>query len=128
MTDARLRYLEQAVSPPRVRLARNGRPKPPDPYEPGERLPLTRWLELRLLSMELLFRLVLDAEREQAAELDIVSLEDAIEAPLTEMEGWARAQVEPDLERRETMAMILIARAVLMESHTWPLVELEEME
>lgn len=128
MTDARLRYLEAAVSPPRVRLARNGRPKPPDPYEPGDRLPLTRWLELRLLSMELLFRLVLDAEREQAEELDIVSLEDAIEAPLTEMEGWARVQVEPDLERRETMAMILIARAVLMETHTWPLVEMEEIE
>ena len=126
MTDARLRYLEQAVSPPRVRLARNGRPKPPDPYEPGDRLPLTKWLEIRMLSIELLFRLVLDAERNQADELDILCLEDAIEAPLSEMEAWARAQVEPSLERRETMAMILIARAVLMETHTWPLVELEE--
>lgn len=128
MTDARLRYLEQAVNPPRVRLARNGRPKPPDPYEPGDRLPLTKWLEIRLLSMELLLRLVLDAERAQADELDIISLEEAIETPLSEMEAWARAQVEPDVQRRETMAMILIARAVLMESHTWPLVELEQME
>lgn len=112
--------------PPRVRLSRNGRPKPPEPYEPGDRLPLTKWLEIRLLSVELLLRLMLDAEREQADQLDVVALEDAIEAPLTEMEAWARAQVEPSIERRETMAMILIARAILMETHTWPLVELEE--
>ena len=124
--EARLRYLEVAVTPPKVRLSRNGRPKPPEPYEPGDRLPLTKWLEIRLLSVELLLRLMLDAEREQADQLDVVALEDAIETPLTEMEAWSRMQVEPNIERRETMAMVLIARAILMETHTWPLVELEE--
>ena len=126
MTDARLRNLEAAVNPPKLRLAKGGRPKPPDPYEPGERLPLTRWLEVRMLGMELLVRLLLEADEGRSYDLDVESLEDLVQYPLRQLEGWVRAQVEPDISRRETMAMILLARTLLDEDHTWPLVELEE--
>ena len=126
MTDARLRNLEAAVNPPKIRLAKGGRPKPPDPYEPGERLPLTRWLEVRVLAMELLVRLLLEADESRSYDLDVESLEDLVQYPLRQLEGWVRQQVEPDISRRETMAMILLARTILDEDHVWPLVELEE--
>ena len=125
MTDARLRYLEMAVSPPRVRLARSGRPRPPEPYEPGDRQPLTRWLEVRVLAIELLLRLLLDADSSRADELDVHPLEDAMNATLWELDSWSQAQVEPDVSRRETMAVILLARVILMETPTWPLEEME---
>ena len=126
MTDARLRNLEAAVNPPKIRLAKGGRPRAPDPYEPGERLPLTRWLEVRVLAMELLVRLLLEADESRSYDLDVESLEDLVQYPLRQLEGWVRAQVEPDISRRETMAMILLARTILDEDHTWPLAELEE--
>ena len=126
MTDARLRNLDAAVNPPKIRLAKGGRPRPPDPYEPGERLPLTRWLEVRVLAMELLVRLLLEADESRSYDLDVESLEDLVQYPLRQLEGWVRRQVEPDISRRETMAMILLARTILDEDHIWPLVELEE--
>lgn len=128
MTDARLLNLEAAVRPPRVRLARSGRPMQPLPYEPGDRKPLPQWLEVRQLGLELLLRLILDADQQRADELDVISLEDAIERPLVELEKWALRQLEPDIGRRETAAMILLARVILGESHTWPLLEIEELE
>ena len=115
MTDARLRNLEAAVNPPKIRLAKGGRPRPPDPYEPGERLPLTRWLEVRVLAMELLVRLLLEADESRSYDLDVESLEDLVQYPLRQLEGWVRRQVEPDISRRETMAMILLARTILDE-------------
>ena len=126
MTDARLRNLEVAVNPPKVRLAKSGRPLPPVPYEPGERIPMTRWLEARMLAMELLVRLLLEADESRSYDLDVESLEDLVQYPLRQLEGWARRQVEPDISRRETMAMILLARVILDEDHAWPLAEMEE--
>lgn len=128
MTDARLRYLEMSVSPPRIRLARSGRPKPPDPYEPGDRQPLTRWLEVRVMAIELVLRMMFDADEDRAEEIDVEPLEHRMELTLSQLEKWCAQQIEPDERRRETIAMIRLARAVMSEAHTWPLVELEDME
>jgi hypothetical protein len=128
LTDARLEHLEAAVKPGRIRRTRDGRELKPLPSEPGDRVPLPRWLEIRQMSLELLLRLILDADRDRADELDVDGLEDGIETDLGKLERWSRLQIEPDIGRRETMAMILLARVILTEGHTWPLIELEEME
>ena len=80
-----------------------------------------------MLAMELLVRLLLDADESRSCDLDVESLEDLIQYPMRQLEGWVRRQVEPDISRRETMAMILLARAILDEDHIWPLVEMEEL-
>jgi len=127
LTDARLKYLEAAVQPSRVRRRKDGRPLPPLAYEPGDRLPLTRWLEIRLMSLELLFQLLLSADRHRADDLDVDPIECLIELDLDRMDTWSEQQIEPDLPRRETIAMIFLARIILMEAHTWPLMEMEEL-
>lgn len=128
LTDARLRALEEAVKPAPVRRGVSGRPLVPLPYEPGDRVPLTKWLEVRLMALELLLRLLLDVDRDRADDLDVDGLEEGIDKQLSSMERWVRLQIEPDIGRRETMAMILLARVILTEAHTWPLADLEEME
>jgi len=127
LTDARLKALEAAVEPARIRRKKDGRPLAPWPYEPGERKPLTKWLELRLLSLEMLFQLMLAADRHRADDLDVDPIECLIELDLDRMDTWAEQQLEPDLSRRETIAMIFLAKIILMEAHTWPLMEMEEL-
>lgn len=127
LTDARLKALEAAVQPARIRRRKDGRPLPPPAYEPGERRPLTKWLELRVLSLELLFQLLLAADRHRADDLDVDPIECLIELDLSRMDTWAEQQLEPDLDRRETIAMIFLAKIILMEAHTWPLMEMEEL-
>lgn len=127
LTDARLKALEAAVQPARIRRRKDGRPLPPLAYEPGERRPLTKWLELRVLSLELLFQLLLSADRHRADDLDVDPIECLIELDLSRMDTWAEQQLEPDIDRRETIAMIFLAKIILMEAHTWPLMEMEEL-
>lgn len=126
LTDARLRTLEAAISPRRIRRDRKGRPLPGAPYEPGDRRPLTKWLELRVLAIEMLLRLLLDADLNRSWEMDVDGLEPLIDVDLAKLDAWGRRQVEPDFQRRETIATILQARVILMEAHTWPLIEIEE--
>lgn len=128
LTDARLSELEAAVRPRRVRRNAKGRAIRPLPYEPGDRKPLTKWMEVRILAIEMLLRLWLDADAGRAEDLDVDPYEVLIESELDRLEAWAAAQLEPDLGRRETMAMIVQARVILMETHTWPLIEIEEQE
>ena len=128
LTDARLMELESAVQVRRVRRNAKGKPVRPLPYEPGDRKPLTRWMELRILAIEMLLRISLDADVGRAEDLDLDPMEVLIDAQLDKLEAWSRLQIEPDLGRRETMAMIEQARIILMEMHTWPLVEMEEAE
>lgn len=126
LTEARLKTLEAAVQTRPIRRRRDGRPLPAIRYEPGDRKPLTQWLEMRVQAIELLLRLMLDADQTRADELDLENLEEMIEAQLDRMEIWSRVQLEPDSERRQTMAMIFQAQIILLESYTWPLAELEE--
>lgn len=126
LTDARLQNLERAVQPARIRRGRKGKPLPPLPYEPGDRLPLTKWLELRQLATEMLLQLLLAADRLRADELDVPPIEDEVEIDLGRMDEFLSRKLEPDIVERETIAMILQARIILMESHTWPLMALEE--
>lgn len=122
LTDARLRYLEAAVKPQRIRRGVKGQPLPPLAYEPGDRFPLTRWLSVRLDAMELLLRLLLDADEERADEdLSCASLEELMTPTLAELEAWTDEQIEPDLHHRETMAAILFARVIMTENPAWPL-------
>lgn len=126
LTDARLKGLEAAVMPRRVRRKVDGKPLPPLPYEPGDRKPLTRWMELRILAIEMILRIWLDADEARAEEIDCESYERLIDNELDRLDTWSRLQVEPSLGNREAMAMIEQARVILMETHTWPLLELEE--
>lgn len=126
LTDARLKTLEAAVMPRRVRRKMDGKPLPALSYEPGDRRPLTKWLELRILALEMILRLWLDADVARADEVDCETYETLISGELDLMEVWSRSQVEPDFGRREAMAMIQQARAILTETHTWPLIEIEE--
>lgn len=126
LTDARLSTLETAVQPRRVRRRMDGKPHPALPYEPGDRKPLTRWMELRILAIEMLLRLLLDTDASRADDLDVDPYEVLIDAELEKMDAWSREQFEPDMGRREAMAMIQQARVILMETHTWPLIEIEE--
>lgn len=126
LTDARLLELEAAVQSRRVRRNAQGKPIRPLPYEPGDRKPLTKWMELRILAIEMLLRIWLDADAGRAEDLDVDPPEVLIDAELDRLENWSRSQLEPDLGRRETMAMIEQARVILMETHTWPLIEMEE--
>lgn len=105
----------------------NGKPMPAIPYEPGDRKPLTKWLELRVLAIEMLIQLILAADRMRADDLDVDPLSDGVDVEIERLELWAGRQIEPDVARRETIAMILQARVILMETHTWPLVEMEEL-
>ena len=41
------------------------------------------------------------------------------------MADWLRDKIEPDLVHREAAAMVMQAQIVLMESHTWPLMEMK---
>lgn len=75
-----------------------------------------------------MLRLLLDADARRADDLDVDPLEEMIEPELNELQRWSAMQMEPDIGRRETMAMILGARVILMEMHTWPLMELEDQE
>ena len=126
LTDARLKTLESAVMPRRVRRKMDGKPLTAMPYEPGDRKPLTKWLELRLLAIEMILRIWLDADEMRAEDLDVESYERLIDNELDRLDAWSRMQAEPNFGRRETMAMIQQARVILMETHTWPLLELEE--
>lgn len=128
LTDARLKMLEVAVNPPRIRRSRSGVPMHPVPYEPGDRQPLTKYLAVRLFAVELLLRLMLDADerRAEVEEWEHGGLEDLIEPELARLEMWSQLEIEPDIERRETQAMIQLVRVILTEAHTWPLIELEE--
>lgn len=128
LTEARLKTLEAAVQPRRVRRRRDGKPLPALPYEPGDRKPLTNWLEIRLLAHEMLLRILLDVDRDRSDEEGICVLEDLMDEQLDTLDDWSGRQLEPDLSRRETMAVILHARLILMEMPTWPLIEIEEME
>lgn len=128
LTDARLKTLESAVMPRRVRRKMDGKPLPGAAYEPGDRRPLTKWLELRVLAIELLLRIWLDADAGRAEDLDVDPYEVLIDAELDKLERWSRMQTEPDFGRREAMAMILQARVILLETHSWPLIELEELD
>lgn len=127
LMDARVKALEDAVQPSRIRRRRNGRPLPPLIYEPGDRRPLTKWLELRILAMELLFQLVLVADRARADELDVEDLEGPVTRDLQRMGAWLVKRLEPDIIARETLGMIEQAQIILMEAHTWPLMEMEEL-
>lgn len=127
LTDARLKTLEAAVQTRRIRRRADGRPLPALPYQPGDRKPLTKWLELRVLAIELIIQLILAADKYRADELDVHSLEAEVDTDLWRMDAWAAEQVEPDAGRQETIAMIMEARVILMEAHTWPLAELEEL-
>lgn len=127
LTDARLKTLEAAVVPRRVRRKMDGKPLPGAAFEPGDRRPLTKWLELRVLAIELILRIWLDADENRAEDLDVDPMELQIDAELDKLDRWSRMQLEPDFGRRETMEMILQARVILMETHSWPLLELEEL-
>ena len=113
--DARLMELEAAVQVRRVRRNAKGRPIRPLPVEPGDRKPLTKWMELRLLAIEMLLRLWLDADASRADDLDVDPYEVLIENELDKLGAWSRSQIEPEQ-----------ARVILMETHTWPLIEMEE--
>ena len=126
LADARLKTLEAAVLPRRVRRKMDGKPLPALPYEPGDRRPLTKWLELRVLAIEMILRIWLDADEGRAEDLDVDPYEVLIESELARLEVWSRGQLEPSMGNREAMAMIEQARVILMETHTWPLLELEE--
>ena len=126
LTDARLKTLESAVMPRRVRRKMDGKPLPALPYEPGDRRPLTKWMELRILAIEMILRIWLDADEARAEEIDCESYERLIDNELDRLDTWSRMQFEPSMGNRETMAMIEQARVILMETHTWPLLELEE--
>lgn len=127
LTDARLKTLEDAVRPRRIRRKADGRPLPAMPYRPGDRKPLTRWLELRVLAIEMLLQLIFAADRIRADELDVHPLEEGVEGDLERMARWSEQQIEPDLAHQEAIAMVLEARVILMETHTWPLAEMEEL-
>lgn len=127
LTDARLKTLEAAVQPRRIRRTRKGLPLPAPQYEPGDRKPLTKWLELRVLAIELLLRLILDADEGRAGDLDVEGLEGLLEEDLSRLETWSEQQIEPDSARQETITMIFQARIILLEAHTWPLIEMEEL-
>lgn len=99
---------------------------PPPAYEPGDRRPLTKWLELRMLAMELLFQLMLSADRERSDELDVEEIEGLIQFNLNRMGEWLEKQLEPDFIAREAIAMIEQAQIILLEAHTWPLMDMEE--
>lgn len=126
LVDARLSNLERALRMPRLRRAKSGRPLPAHPYEPGDREPLTRWLEVRMTSIEMLLRLILNADSDRADELDIEPLETRVDFDLGQLWRWAESVVEPDMEKREAIAVILLARTILAEVHEWPLMDLEE--
>lgn len=127
LTDARLQALEHAVVPRRIRRDKKGKPLKPLPYEPGERVPLTKWLELRIHALEMLLRLLLDADRYRSPDLDAEDLETLITHDLNVMQVWTARQIEPDIIRREAIAMIEQAEIILMEGHTWPLTEMEDV-
>lgn len=121
-TEARLWYLEDAVKPQRIRRAVNGKPLPPPAYEPGERFPLTKWLMVRLDALEVLLRVLLDADAARSEDqLDCSTLEDLMRPALERLEEWSERQVEPSIEIRQTMAAVLFARVVILEDPTWPL-------
>lgn len=121
-TEARLWYLEDAVKPQRIRRAVNGKPLPPPAYEPGERFPLTKWLMVRLDALEVLLRVLLDADAARSEDqLDCSTLEDLMRPTLEELEAWSERQMEPPIEIREAMAAVLFARVVMLEDPTWPL-------
>jgi|GEM_PF-4839133 len=80
------------------------------------------------MAIELVLRMMFDADEDRAKEIDVEPLEHRMELTLSQLEKWCEQQIEPDERRRETIAMIRLARAVMSEAHTWPLVELEDME
>jgi hypothetical protein len=123
LTDARLKTLEAAIRPARIRRLADGRPQPPPAYEPGDMRPLTKWLELRLFAIELVIQLVLQADDARSDEEGVTPLEASVSAWLGEMARWSDRQFEPDLGTRVMMAMIEEARVILLETHTWPLAE-----
>lgn len=114
------------MKPRPIRRRKDGRPQRPPAYEPGDRRPLTKWLELRLLAMELLFQLMLSADRERSDELDVEDLEGLIQFNLNRMGEWLEQKLEPDFIAREALAMIEQAQIILLEAHTWPLMDMEE--
>jgi hypothetical protein len=126
LTDARLAELEAAVQPRRVRRNAKGIPMRPLPYEPGDRTPLPRWTAVRLMAVEVLLRLMLDADASRADDMDVEELEDLMRLKLDRLHLWSRTRVEPDILNRELIAAFDMAEAVLTEAYTHPLIELEE--
>ena len=127
LTDARLQVLERAVKPGRIRRSRSGRPLSPLPYEPGDRKPLPQWLEIRLFGVEMLLRILLDVDSSRAEDLDVDPYAVLLDAELDKLDTWSRSQIEPDILIRQTMAIIEEARIILMETHTWPLLDIEDV-
>lgn len=83
--------------------------------------PLTKWLELRVIALELLIQLILQADDARSDDEGVTPLETSVSVWLAQMSRWSERQVEPDMSVRETIAMIEEARIILLETHTWPL-------
>lgn len=125
LTDARLSTIEAAVRPRPIRRLKNGQPRPAYPYEPGDMKPLTKWLELRVIALELLIQLILQADDARSDDEGVTPLETSVSIWLAQMSRWSERQVEPDMSGRETIAMIEEARIILLETHTWLLSEVD---
>ena len=115
LMDARLVALEMAVLPRPIKRTIGGLPLPPDPWEPGELIPKTDWVCLRVNAIEMVLRWILDLEEERALDDGDVPLKEMVEERLGEAEGIAD-EAEADgrnFEERLKAAAIRQAAEVL---------------
>lgn len=114
LIDARLIALEMAVLPKPIKRTIGGLPLPPDPWEPGDVLPRTDWVCLRVNAIEMVLRWILDLEEERALDDGDVPLKELVEERLGMAEGIvAEADVGANFEERLSSAAVRQAGEVL---------------
>ncbi len=110
-----------AVAPKPIRRAFDGKPLPPDPWEPGEERPKPDWILVRLMAVEAIVGMVLTADEVRCGDSGEDELGMLVEGALAGIEEWAatNATAELDLIARLQIAVIVQVREVINDRGRW---------